>query len=56
MKIETLKVKLRFVDSKVREIERPDIELQNELIAYINEKMNKFGAHVVDLEVRATKD
>lgn len=56
MKIENLKVKLRFVDSKVLDIQRPDIALQNEIIAYINEKMSKYGAHVIDLEVRATKD
>ena len=56
MKINTLQVKLRFVDSKVREIERPDVDLQGEIISYINEAMSKYGAHVVDLELRAAKD
>jgi len=56
MKIDTLQVKLRFVDSKVRDIVRPDVDLQNEIVNHINEAMAKYGAHIIDLEVRASKD
>ena len=56
MKIDYLKVKVRFVESKVREIERPDVNRQQELLDRINAAMEELGGHIIDIEVTASEE
>ena len=53
MKLDSLRVKLRFQGSKVRGTKRPNIEQQMEIIQYLNTCMEKYDAHIVDLDVCA---
>ena len=53
MKLDSLRVKLRFQSSKVRGTKRPNIEQQMEIIQYLNTCMEKYDAHIVDLDVCA---
>ena len=55
MKIDTLTITLRFQTSKVREIELPDIKQQEAILKHINAAMEEWNAHIVDIEVRASK-
>ena len=54
MKIDTLTVKLRFQTSKVQEIELPDIKQQEAILKHINAAMEKWNAHIIDIEVKAS--
>lgn len=56
MKIDYLKVKLRFVESKVRKLERPDVNRQQELLDRINAAMEELGGHIIDIEVTASEE
>lgn len=56
MKIDYLTVKLRFQTSKVREIELPDIKQQEAILKHINTAMEEWNAHIIDIEVRASKE
>jgi RecA/RadA recombinase len=53
MKLDSLRVKLRFQSSKVRGTKRPNIEQQMEIIQYLNTCMEKYDAHIVDIDVCA---
>ncbi|MHA1289352.1 MAG: hypothetical protein ACTSPB_18345 [Candidatus Thorarchaeota archaeon] len=56
MKLDSLRVKLRFQSSKMQGIKRPGIEQQMEIIQYINTCMEKYYAHIVDLDVCADQE
>ena len=56
MKIDSITVKLRFQTSKVRKIELPDVKQQEAILKHINKAMEKWNAHIVDIEVMASKE
>ena len=56
MQIDYLTVKFRFVDSEVRGHERPDADMQGEIISHLNQVMEQYGAHIIDLETKASKE
>ena len=56
MKIDTLRVKLRFASSKMQGIKRPDLAQQMDIIAHINAAMEKYNAHIVDIDICADEE